>query len=60
MGKYLRLGLGILAGAAVGVVVYGIIKNRREKKSLVMPHVKKSKLHAARPPYAEGAGVTVE
>jgi len=57
MGKYIRLGLGLLAGAVVGVAVYEIISSRRDRKRLVMPDVKKSnvvRFPASRPPYAEG------
>ncbi len=30
MGKYIRLGLGILGGVAAGLAVYGYIRARRE------------------------------
>lgn len=42
MGKYIRLGLGLMAGLAAGIAVYGIIRRRR----MVLE---------TRPPFAEAA-----
>ena len=42
MGKYVRLGLGIIAGAAAGLAIYSIIRGCRCEEE-------------ARPPFAESA-----
>jgi hypothetical protein len=42
MGKFVRLGLGILAGIAAGAALYGYIKRREETSE-------------ASPPFAESA-----
>jgi len=64
MGRYARLLVGALAGAAVGYVVYSIIKKRRTERATEpaaeLPRPKRGKLIAypsSRPPFAEAAEV---
>jgi hypothetical protein len=42
MGKFIRLGLGLMAGVAAGLALYGYIKRRQE-------------MHEGGPPFAESA-----
>jgi hypothetical protein len=63
MTKFIRLGIGVLAGVVAGMVVLEIFKKKRERASSVIPHVKKSNIirfPSARPPYAEEAEAASE
>jgi hypothetical protein len=42
MNKFFRVGLGLVAGVAAGIAVYGVIRRRRI-------------MHQDRPPFAEAA-----
>jgi uncharacterized membrane protein YraQ (UPF0718 family) len=63
MTKFIRIGIGVVAGVVAGLVVYEIFKAKRKRASSVMPAVKKSNIvmfPSARPPYAEEAEAASE